>query len=146
MPWLEIVHIVSAALWIGNFAVTGVWAARAYAARSRELLTFAVREILFTDAVFTLTFGAAVTISGVALARSEGIAVLSTFWTRTALVTAIGAGLVWLAILLPMEIAMYRRSKSGADLRGLFVGWNVLGWAVTIVLIGVIYLMVAKPV
>ncbi|MDQ2909100.1 MAG: DUF2269 domain-containing protein [Candidatus Eremiobacteraeota bacterium] len=148
MLWLKTLHVVCAVLWLGNFAVTGLWSVRAFAARNDVLAAFATREILFTDAVFTAAFGTAVTLSGIALALHDGVALWSTFWTRTALETVIAAGAVWLFVLLPLEIRMraLAAGRGGATLRRAFVAWNVIGWTVTVALFWVIYLMVARPV
>ena len=148
MVGLKTLHVVCAVLWLGNFVVTGVWSARAFATRQTELRAFAAREILFTDAIFTLVFGTAVTVSGILLAGWEGVAMWETRWTRVALETVAGAGLVWLFVLLPLEVRLWRLSRqasSSAALRTAFVTWNVVGWLVTIALFGVIYLMLGKP-
>lgn len=147
MSILKSIHIAAAVLWLGNFVVTGIWSARAFATGNAELRTFAVREILLTDVLFTAVFGAAVTVSGISLASSEGIAVWHTMWTSAALWVVIGAGLTWLAVLLPLELRMRRLAlnRDDATLGRLFVLWNIIGWLVTIGLFGVIYLMVGKP-
>lgn len=146
MTAVKVLHIASAVLWLGNFAVTGVWAGYAFALRRRELERFAARAIIVTDVLFTVVFGAAVTLSGFVLARIEHIAVWSTAWTRLALSVVIGAGVVWVVVLIPLEFAMDRRAAAGVALGTPFVAWSIVGWALTVALFGVIYLMVAKPV
>lgn len=144
---LKTLHIAAAVLWLGNFVVTGIWSIRAFASREALLQRFAAREILFTDAIFTLGFGSAVIASGLILAQLEGVAALATAWTRSALIVAVLSGILWLALLLPLELRMYRIARSAATpaLRGLFITWNIVGWLVTVALFCVIYLMVAKP-
>ncbi len=146
MVALKTLHVLAAALWLGNFVVTGVWALRAYFARNATLFAFAAREILFTDVVFTACFGAAVVVSGLALARSQGIDPIRTLWTRSALEIVIGCGVVWLAVLLPLELSMRRMQLGAPGLSRRFAIWNVTGWIVTVALASVIYLMIAKPV
>jgi uncharacterized membrane protein len=146
MALLLMLHVASAVLWLGNFVVTGVWALRAFATRDRALTTFAAREILFTDATFTLVFGSAVVISGLLLAQQLHLDVASTRWLRDALVAVIACGVAWAVVLVPIEIQLYARSKRDAPVRGLFAAWNAIGWTVTVVLFAVIYLMIAKPV
>jgi uncharacterized membrane protein len=142
---LKTLHIVSAVLWLGNFVVTGIWALRSWR-ESRDVRVFATREILFTDLVFTLAFGSAVVISGLLLAKNEGIDVLHAMWTAAALGIVIVCGIVWCAVLLPLELRLHAAARSGAaSYRGLFVAWNVVGWLLTLALFSVIYLMVAKP-
>jgi len=143
---LKTLHVVAAILWLGNFAVTGVWALRALLRRRPALAAFAAGEILFTDLLFTLGFGSAVVVSGIVLAQAEGIAALATAWTRLALVVVVASGAVWLLALLPIELTMYRRSLENASFGKLFLLWNVIGWLLTVALFCVVYLMVAKPV
>ncbi|HET9029569.1 MAG TPA: DUF2269 family protein [Candidatus Aquilonibacter sp.] len=144
---LKTLHIAAAVLWLGNFVVTGVWSIRAFLSGERSLERFATREILFTDAIFTLGFGSAVVASGLILASMEGVAALATRWTATALAVAVASGIVWLVLLLPLELRMHRLSATNqaGTLRRLFLIWNLAGWAVTLALFAVIYLMVAKP-
>ncbi|MDQ2871896.1 MAG: DUF2269 domain-containing protein [Candidatus Eremiobacteraeota bacterium] len=139
--------MICAVLWLGNFAVTGLWSARAVFARSVELRVFATREILVTDVLFTLVFGSAVTVSGVFLAQHDAVPIWTTLWTRTAFEVVVAAGLVWMAVLLPLEIRMHRTAadESAARFSRLFTIWNVIGWLVTAALFAVIYLMVGKP-
>ncbi len=146
MEWLTTLHVASAVLWLGNFAITGVWALRAFASRDRNLAAFAAREILFTDAVFTLVFGSAVVVSGLLLAQRLHLDVAATRWLRDALIAVAVSGVVWIAVLVPIEIRLFVSTRRGHPARNLFVAWNVVGWAVTAVLFAVIYLMIAKPV
>lgn len=144
---VKTLHIAAAVLWLGNFVVTGVWSIRAFLTRSPELRRFAVREILFTDACFTLIGGALVIMSGLWLASLESIPAWSTRWTRDALVVAVASAMVWLAVLLPLELRMRRlaAAREDAQLVPAFVWWNAWGWIVTLALFFIIYLMVAKP-
>ncbi len=144
---LKIFHTIAAILWLGNFAVTGVWSGRAFASRDRLLRAFATREILFTDVVFVLLGAIAVVGSGMALAGMENVPVWSTLWTRDAILTVATSGIVWVAVLLPLEFRMREQALRANDaLDRTFAMWSVVGIAVTIALFSVVFLMVAKPV
>ncbi|MDP9025522.1 MAG: DUF2269 domain-containing protein [Candidatus Eremiobacteraeota bacterium] len=147
MAGLETLHVTCAILWLGNFVVTGFWSVRAWMAHDDRLRAFAVREILVTDAIFTLVFGTAVTLTGILLAQRTGVPLLGALWTRTALEAVTAAGVVWMAVLLPLELRMRKLAAAGAGraFDRTFVAWNVVGWLVTIGLFAVIYLMVEKP-
>ena len=148
MELLEVFHIVCAVLWLGNFVLTGLWSVRAFRTKDRALQHFAAGEILFTDAIFTLVFGTAVTVTGMALAAAEHIDLWHTRWTATALALVIVAGVGWLAVLVPAQFAMLRLTRAegnAARVQRAFLRWNIAGWAITLVLFFVIYLMVAKP-
>lgn len=143
---LKTFHIIAAVLWLGNFAVTGVWSARAFASRDRLLRAFATREILFTDIVFTLLGALAVVGSGMALAGMEHVPVWSTLWTRDALLTVVASALVWAAVLIPLELRMRKQALRADDaLDRTFFLWSVGGIVVTVAVFAVIYLMVVKP-
>jgi uncharacterized membrane protein len=146
MALLLTLHVASAVLWLGNFAVTGVWALRAFMSRDRTLAAFAAREILFTDATFTLIFGSAVVVTGLVLAQRLHFDIVTTRWIRDALIAVIACGAIWAAVLVPIEVKLLVRTKRGLPVQKLFAAWNVLGWSVTVVLFAVIYLMIAKPV
>ncbi len=143
---LKTFHIIAAILWLGNFAVTGVWSARAFASRDRLLRAFAAREILFTDIIFTFFGAAAVVGSGTALAGMENVPIWSTAWTRYALVTVVASALVWVAVLLPLELRMRRQARSDDPaLDRTFALWSIAGILVTVATFAVVYLMVVKP-
>jgi uncharacterized membrane protein len=146
MAWVKAIHIACVVVWLGNFVVTGLWSARAFAGSDAALRRFAAREILVTDALFTLLFGAGVVISGFALAALERVDVLAVAWTRDALAILAAATLAWLGILLPLEVTLLRRTAAGRPAAAPFAAWSAVGWAVTLGLFAVIYLMVAKPV
>jgi uncharacterized membrane protein len=149
MTLVKTLHIAAGVLWLGNFVITGLWSVRAFADGRAALRRFAVREIIFTDVVFTFVAGAAVTMSGIGLASLEGIPVWGTFWTRAALITSFGSGLLWLAWLVPLELRMrtlVEREPDGTRLMRAFVWWNIGGWSITVALFAIIYLMVGKPV
>ncbi|MDQ2818264.1 MAG: DUF2269 domain-containing protein [Candidatus Eremiobacteraeota bacterium] len=146
MELLKTTHIASAVIWLGNFVVTGVWSLRAFGSGRSELRAFAVREMLFTDIIFTLTFGTAVVVSGIVLALNQHIPLWTTAWTRSALVLVSGAGAVWLCVLLPLELKLHRLGdNSAAQTKRLFTVWNVVGWCLTLAIFAVLYIMVQKP-
>ena len=144
---LKTIHVACGALWLGNFVVTGIWSIRAFASKSAELRAFAVREILFTDLVFTFVAGALVVMSGSLLTSIEGIPLWATAWTRDALLIAVASGVIWLAVLVPLELRMKRlaASRRSAELQRSFIWWNIGGWSVTVALFFIIYLMLGKP-
>lgn len=147
MTGLKTLHVICAVLWLGNFVVTGFWSIRAWVGGTAALRAFAAREILVTDLVFTLAFGSAVTASGFALAAREGIAPLTTLWTRAAIEVLAAAGVLWQTALLPLEVRMQRLARDNAQAASgrAFLWWNVVGWSITVALFGIIYLMVGKP-
>ena len=54
-PELKVIHLVCAALFLGNVIVSGVWALLAERTRKHAIIQFSNTMVLITDALFTLT-------------------------------------------------------------------------------------------
>ncbi len=52
---LKVIHLVCAALFLGNVIVSGVWALLAERTRNHAIIQFSNTMVLITDALFTLT-------------------------------------------------------------------------------------------
>jgi uncharacterized membrane protein len=142
---LKALHITAAVLMVGNVTVTGVWAAFYYRWRKDVDFRLAGRAILWTDLFFTFLGGAALTISGILLARRAGMPILETPWIRrSALLLAIST-LLWLAILLPDQWRMERLDDTRDEFRrAVFTRWSVVGWGSTVLLFVALWSMVIK--
>ena len=142
---LKSLHIVAAVLMVGNVTVTGVWATFYFRWRKDADFRLAARAILWTDLIFTFLGGAALTITGILMARQAGMPILETPWIRrSALLLAIST-LLWLTILLPDQWRMERLDPSrGEFLKAVFTRWSVVGWGSTILLFVAMWSMVLK--
>jgi uncharacterized membrane protein len=142
---LKALHITAAVLMVGNVTVTGVWASLYFRRRKDADFRLAARAILWTDLLFTFLGGAALTISGILLARQAGMPILETPWIRrSALLLAIST-LLWLTILLPDQWRMERLDASRDEfLKAVFTRWSVVGWGSTVLLFVAMWSMVIK--
>jgi uncharacterized membrane protein len=142
---LKSLHIAAAVLMVGNVTVTGVWATFYFRWRKDADFRLAARAILWTDLIFTFLGGAALTITGILLARHAGMPILETPWIRrSALLLAIST-LLWLTILLPDQWRMERLDPSRDDfLKVVFTRWSVVGWGSTVLLFVALWSMVLK--
>jgi uncharacterized membrane protein len=142
---LKSLHIVAAVLMVGNVTVTGVWATFYFRWRKDADFRLAARAILWTDLIFTFLGGAALTITGILMARQAGMPILETPWIRrSALLLAIST-LLWLTILLPDQWRMERLDPSRDEfLKAVFTRWSVVGWGSTILLFVAMWSMVLK--
>lgn len=142
---LKALHITAAVLMVGNVTVTGVWATFYFRWRKDADFRMAARAILWTDLFFTFLGGAALTISGILLARQAGMPILETPWIRrSALLLAIST-LLWLTILLPDQWRMERLDASRDEfLKVVFTRWSVVGWGSTVLLFVAMWSMVVK--
>ena len=142
---LKSLHIVAAVLMVGNVTVTGVWATFYFRWRKDADFRLAARAILWTDLIFTFLGGAALTITGILMARQAGMPILDTPWIRrSALLLAIST-LLWLTILLPDQWRMERLDPSRDEfLTVVFTRWSVVGWGSTVLLFVAMWSMVLK--
>lgn len=142
---LKSLHIVAAVLMVGNVTVTGVWATFYFRWRKDADFRLAARAILWTDLFFTFLGGAALTITGILMARQAGMPILETPWIRrSALLLAIST-LLWLTILLPDQWRMERLDRSRDEfLKAVFTRWSVVGWGSTVLLFVAMWSMVLK--
>ena len=142
---LKALHITAAVLMVGNVTITGVWASFYFRWRRQADFRLAARAILWTDLFFTFLGGAALTITGILLARQAGMPILETPWIRrSALLLAIST-LLWLTILLPDQWRMERLDASrDAFLKAVFTRWSVVGWGSTVLLFVAMWSMVLK--
>jgi uncharacterized membrane protein len=141
----KFLHVLGAVLLLGNVIATGLWSHWAMARRQPAVSVYAAEAILWADLWLTLGGGALLTIAGIQLVLTRGIA-----WSTPWLVQGIAAlGLstaVWLAALLPLQFKILRFARAGEQdaLRRAFRLWSVAGWADTAVLAWGLWSMVAK--
>jgi uncharacterized membrane protein len=142
---LRMLHVTGAVLLIGNVTVTGFWATFLYCARAEVPFRQVARAILWADLGFTLAGGALLTVSGILLAMRLELRVMETPWLLKGIVSLGVATLVWLAVLLPYQVRLERTSPHDEPrLRRLFLGWSLVGWADTAVLLYGLWAMVAR--
>lgn len=142
---LRMMHVTGAVLLIGNVTVTGFWAAYFYRAWPDVPFRPVARAILWTDLIFTLAGGTLLTVSGILLAMRLRLPVFDTPWLLKGIVALGLATLVWLVVLLPYQLRLERTAPDDrARLRKLFLGWSVVGWADTLLLLYGLWAMVGK--
>ena len=142
---LRALHVGGAVLLLGNVVVTGFWATFLYRARGQVPFRPVARAIMWTDLVFTLAGGIALTVSGILLAMRQGMRVAETPWLLKGIVALGLSTLLWVAILLPDQIRLERLAPGDdAGLRRLFLRWSLVGWTATAILFYGLWVMVTK--
>ena len=142
---LRMLHVTGAVLLIGNVIVTGFWATFLYCARAEVPFRPVARAIMWADVGFTLGGGALLTVSGILLALRLQLRVMDNPWLLKGIVALAAATLVWLAVLLPCQLRLERTPpEDRSTIRRLFLGWSLVGWADTAVLLYGLWAMVAR--
>lgn len=110
----KFLHLLGASLFVGNNLITPFWKALADRTRNPFVVAFAQRLVGLTDKVFT--------ISGVSLLATGGYAMAALqpgIWSRNWLIWGHGvfvaSGLLWMAVLLPLQWKLGRLARGFAD-------------------------------
>ena len=147
---LKSLHLVGVVMFLGNIVVTGWWKAMADRTRDARVVAFAQRQVTLTDWVFTLGGVALVLLGGLGNALLHGLP-LTARWLQWGLALFSLAGVIWLAVLVPLQAKLARMARgfAGADtipaeywqLERWWIGFGVLA---TVLPLSVIPLMVYK--
>tara|TARA_R110002124_G_scaffold2056_2_gene13356 strand:- start:3409 stop:3876 length:468 start_codon:yes stop_codon:yes gene_type:complete len=148
---LKLLHILSGAVLFGTGAGIAFFMLRAHATRDARAVVAVGRIVVLADMVFTATAVVIQPLSGLGLILLQGWSPFEPW-----LVVAYGlyalVGLCWLPVVW-IQIRMLRLAEAAvrqgeplsAAYDRLFLWWFLLGWPAFAGVIGIYFLMVAKP-
>lgn len=150
--WSLFMHIFGAIVFVGNIIVTAVWMTFAKRSSEPDILRFAVRGVIGTDVYFTTPGFLLVLLNG---------GILGTGWFRsgqaswiwTAIALFVLSGIVWFAVLIPVQLRMDRIASAGRgtgenlppEFYSLLARWYRWGGVATFLPLAVLIIMVLKP-
>ena len=148
----KIVHMLGIVLFLGNIIVTGVWKVAADRTKNPQVIAFAQRLVTLTDWVFTVGGVILILIGGNGMAFVAGYSLTSTSWLVWGQALFAASGVIWLAILIPVQIwqaRIARRFENGTEIPPLYWRlnrqWYIWGTLATVIPLANLYVMVAKP-
>lgn len=148
---LILLHVLGMILLIGNVTVTSIWKLYADGTRDPKIIGFAQRLVTITDWFFTFWGILLLMVGGYGAAWLAGMDVLRDDWLVWSQVMFVLAGLIWLAILVPIQVKQARLARgfaAGGSIPANYwrLGklWIIWGSVATIPLVAAIWLMLRK--
>ena len=145
-------HILGAILFLGNIIVTGWWKYMADLTKDPKIIAFAQRQVTLTDFVFTAGGVVLVLATGIGNAIIYHMDYWNIRWMAWGMWLFVVSGVIWAAILIPLQIKQARMAKQFAITGSipdeywlLSKLWMGFGVAATVLPLINIYWMVFKP-
>jgi uncharacterized membrane protein len=149
---LKSLHVLGAIVFLGNIIVTGWWKVMADRTRDPGTVAFAQRQVTMTDFVFTAGGVIAVLLTGVGSAHLHRMDYWHVRWTAWGMYLFIASGVIWVAVLVPIQIKQARMARefaAGRSIPGSYwrLGrlWMLFGTLATILPAINVFIMVFKP-
>jgi uncharacterized membrane protein len=146
------VHILAAIIFVGNIITAAFWKVRADRSGNLESIALTTRAVLLADNVFTGPGILVLLGTGIAMVGLTGWARFQELWLSLSLILLIITGIIWAAVLMPMQIRMARLARQSAASGSLDPAyqraskiWAIFGGIATLLPIIILFLMVLKP-
>ena len=146
----KFMHLLGVVLLIGNVTASAVWKVFANRTEDAVVVAFAQKLVSYTDWSLTLGGVVLVTVGGYGMAVVAGLD-LRRGWLLWGQLLFLVSGLVWLAKLVPLQIAQRRMTNAFAPgmpvppaYRKLCTRWIAWGAVATVPLVAATWLMVMK--
>ncbi len=149
---LVAIHIVSAVVFIGNIITAAYWKVRADRSGNLDIIAMTTQGLLRADYMFTLPGIVGLLVTGIALVGITDWARFQEPWLSLSFILLIVTGIIWAAILLPLQRRMARLAQLGAasgtpdpDYRRASKRWAMFSGIATLLPLVTLFLMVLKP-
>ena len=153
--WHLLMHVLGAAVFVGNILVTAAWMALAQRTGNRSVLMFAARTVNRADLLFTGPGVVLVLLNGLALAADRWggwTGFYEQSWIVAALALFGASGAVWVGFLLRYQFAMVRlidasppQREVPSEFSDALRRWYAWGVVATLLPLLSLALMVYKP-
>lgn len=148
----KVVHVTGVVLFLGNIIVTGVWKVLADRTGDPRTIAYAQHLVTLTDWVFTLGGVILILIGAYGMVWTGGLNPLGPLWLIAGQTLFIASGIIWAAILIPVQIAQARMAhafEAGGPIPQsywrLSKRWVIWGTIATLLPLANLYFMVVKP-
>lgn len=144
-------HIVGVVIFLGNIITAAFWKIRADINGTPSFIHQTVKNVMLADIIFTLPGLLIIIVSGILLAMQAGYSISGVNWLTLSLILFALTGIVWLAILIPLQRKMihssYQSINTGAISKEYKLdsrNWAIYGITATLLPIVILYVMISK--
>ncbi len=152
MSLLLFLHVLGAVLFLGNIIITAFWKVMADTSGDLNLIYIASQKVLIADYIFTIPGLILLIVTGNVMAYSLGYPMSGWNWVSVSNWLFIVTGIIWCAVLLPLQFRMVRSSKESllqGSLNESYVKayrhWILFGSLATLIPVYILYVMTVKP-
>jgi uncharacterized membrane protein len=148
----KVVHLFGVVVFLGNIIVTALWKVMADRTGEARIIAYAQHLVTLTDWIFTAGGAVLILIGAYGMAAVAGLDLHGTTWLVWGQALLIASGLIWVAVLIPTQIAQARQARAFAEGGAIPDSywrqsrrWMIWGIVATIVPLANLYIMVFKP-
>lgn len=151
MRLLLFLHLLGAVIFLGNIITAAFWKVRADVKGDPAFIHHTVKNVMLADFAFTLPGLVLLTFSGIMMAVQAGYSLSGFNWLTFSLILFAITGILWLALLLPVQRSMIRHSAQSIEMGRLSEGyrraslyWTIFGIPATLLPVVILYVMITK--
>ncbi|WP_145948708.1 DUF2269 domain-containing protein [Paenibacillus sp. Y412MC10] len=152
MTLLLFLHIAGSVLFLGNIITAAFWKVRADVRGDAAEIHRTVNNVMLADYAFTLPGLLLLIVTGSLMAAKGGYSLAGLNWLTASLILFGITGVLWLAVLIPLQRGMIRLSRQALEngavtsaYKKLSAYWAVFGILATLLPLFILYFMVSKP-
>jgi uncharacterized membrane protein len=149
---LLVIHVFSAVVFVGNIITAAYWKVRADGSGNLVTISLTAQGLLRADYMFTLPGMVGLLATGIAMVGLTDWDRFQEPWLSISFVLLILTGVIWAALLLPLQRRMARLARQGAAsgtldpaYRQASKKWARFGGVATLLPLVILALMVLKP-
>ncbi|MFC0329949.1 DUF2269 family protein [Paenibacillus sepulcri] len=152
MKLLLFMHLIGCVLFLGNIITAAFWKVRADVKGDAAMIHQTAKNVMLADYAFTLPGLVLIVVSGIMMAVKSDYAMWGMSWLTASLILFVITGILWAAVLLPLQRGMIRLSAeavSGGGVsqayRRMSAYWAVFGTLATLAPVVILFFMISKP-
>ena len=151
-PYLKLIHIAGAILFVGNITVTALWKTAADRTGNPVIVAWSQRLVRVTDRAFTVPGILLLLGDGLVMALERGPLVYHSVWVMWGVTLLLASGVIWGVVLVPVQRRQLRLSldfRAGREIPAgywlLARRWRMFGMLATLLPWAALWLMVLRP-